>query len=72
MELNKANSKKILLILIAAITFCIGLINLSSVWAFVTKSFGILTPIIIGLCIAFILNSLTSTIETRMLGFLAK
>ena len=72
MELNKANIKKIILILIVAITFCIGLINLSSVWAFVVKSFAILTPIVIGLCIAFILNSLTSIIETRLLGFLAK
>ena len=72
MELNKANIKKIILILIVAITFCIGLINISSVWAFIAKSFGILTPMIIGLCIAFILNSLTSTIETRMLGFLSK
>lgn len=72
MELNKANTKKIILILIVAITFCIALINLSSVWAFITNSFSVLTPIVIGLCIAFILNSLTSTIETRMLGFLAK
>lgn len=72
MELNKANIKKIILILLVAITFCIGLINLSSVWAAVAKILSVLTPIIIGLCIAFILSPLTTTIETRMLSFLAK
>lgn len=72
MELTKANIKKIILILLVAITFCIGLINLSSVWAAVVKALGILTPIIIGLCIAFILSPLTTIIEKRMLGFLAK
>ena len=72
MELNKANTKKIILILLVAITFCIGLINISSVWAFIAKFISIITPIIIGLCIAFLLDPLTTTIEKRMLGFLSK
>jgi len=71
MELNKANTKKIILILFAAIAFCIGLINLSGVWAAISTVLGMLTPIIIGLCIAFLLNTLSSSIETRMLGFLS-
>ena len=72
MELNKANVRKIILILFAAIAFCIGLINLSSVWAFVIKFIGILTPLIIGLCIAFILSPLTALLEKRLLGALTK
>ncbi len=72
MELNKANIKKIILILFAAIAFCIGLINLSGVWDAIASVLSMFTPIIIGLCIAFLLNPLTSTIETRMLSFLAK
>jgi len=72
MELNKANVRKIILILFSAIAFCIGLINLNSVWAFVIKFVGILTPLIIGLCIAFILNPLTTLIEKRLLGDLTK
>lgn len=72
MELNKANTKKIILILFAAIAFCIGLINISNVWAALANVLSMLTPIIIGLCIAFLLSPLTSAIETRMLGFLAK
>lgn len=72
MELNKANIKKIILILCVAIAFCIGLINLSSVWSFVMKFLGTLTPIIIGLCIAFVLNPLTSLLEERVLGGISK
>ena len=72
MELNKANVRKIILILFSAIAFCIGLINLSSVWAFVIKFIGILTPLIIGLCIAFILSPLTALLEKRLLGALTK
>lgn len=71
MELNKENTKKIILILCAAILFCIGLINLHSVWAFIMQLLSTLTPIIIGLCIAFVLKPLTSIIEKRMLGFLS-
>jgi len=72
MDLNKTNTKKIILILLVAITFCIGLINISSVWAFIAKFISIITPIIIGLCIAFLLDPLTTTIEKLMLGSLSK
>jgi len=72
MELNKATIKKIILILFAAITYCIVLINLSGVWTALLNILSMLTPIIIGLCIAFLLNPLSSTIEMRMLSFLSK
>ena len=72
MELNKATVRKIILILFSAIAFCIALINLNSVWAFVIKFVGILTPLIIGLCIAFILSPLTALLEKRLLGSLTK
>lgn len=72
MELNKETIKKILFILLTAIAFCIALINLSSVWGFILRALGIFTPIIIGLCIAFILSPLTALIEKRMLVPLIK
>lgn len=72
MELTKENIKKIIFILFAAIAFCIGLINLNSVWGFLLKIIGIFTPIIIGLCIAFILAPLMSLIEKRFLTALVK
>ncbi|MEA4894912.1 MAG: AI-2E family transporter [Oscillospiraceae bacterium] len=71
MKLNKENTKKIILILCSAILFCIGLINLSSVWAFILGLLRTLTPLIIGLCIAFVLKPLTAVIEKKMLGFLS-
>ncbi|PKM73198.1 MAG: AI-2E family transporter [Firmicutes bacterium HGW-Firmicutes-16] len=72
MELNKENIKKIIYILCAAILFCIGLINLSSVWGFIRSIFSILTPFIIGLCIAFVLNPLVSLLEKNLLVGLNK
>ncbi len=71
MVLNKDNVRKIILILCAAILFCIGLINLHSVWAFISGLLSTLTPLIIGLCIAFVLKPLTTIIEKKMLGFLS-
>ncbi|MDR1131596.1 MAG: AI-2E family transporter [Oscillospiraceae bacterium] len=68
MELNKETIKKILFILFAAIAFCIGLINISSVWRFLLSIAGIFTPVIIGLCIAFILSPLTALLEKRLLA----
>ncbi len=72
MELNKENVKKILLILFATVAFCIGLINLSSVWAAIMKVVGILTPVILGLCVAFLLDPLTTFLETKAFGILPR
>lgn len=72
MELNRDTIKKILFIIFSAILFYIVLIHLNSVWAFLMRALRVLTPIIIGLCIAFILNPLMSLIEQRMLIPLTK
>lgn len=72
MDLNNKNTRRIILILFAAIAFCIGLINLSSVWTAFKNGIGILTPVILGLGIAFLLNPLTNSIETRLLGSLSR
>ena len=68
MELNRATIKQLLFIAFCAITFYIVLIHLNDVWDFVRKGLEILTPILIGLCIAFILNPLMELIEWRMLS----
>jgi len=72
MELNKKNTGSIILILFATVAFCIALINLSSVWAAFQKVFSILTPIIMGLCIAFLLDPLTSALEEKLFGSLVR
>lgn len=66
MTFNKKNVKVVVLILFSAILFWMLLQNLSSVWAFVMKAFAILSPIIIGLCLAFILSPLVSALEVGL------
>ncbi len=68
MELNKNTVSKIIFILFATVAFCIGLINLSSVWDALNRVLNIFTPIIIGLCIAFLLDPLASFLETKAFG----
>ncbi len=70
MELKKENIKKILFILFATVAFCIGLINLSSVWEAVKKIASVLTPVIIGLCLAFVLEPLSTIMEIKVFGFI--
>ena len=72
MEMNKENIKKIVLILFAGIAFCIGLIHMSSIWTAIGSIAGIFTPIIIGLCLAFLLDPLTTLLEKKVFGFLAR
>ena len=72
MELNRDNIKKIILILFAAIAFCIGLIHMSSVWAAIRSIAGIFTPIIIGFCIAFLLDPLTTFLQNKVFGFIIR
>ena len=72
MELNKNNVLKIILILFSTVAFCIGLINLSSVWIAIKNFLSILTPIILGLCIAFLLDPLVTAIENKLYSALSK
>jgi len=72
MELNKNNVLKIILILFSTVAFCIGLINLNSVWTAIQNFLSILTPIILGLCIAFLLDPLVKAIENKLYSALSK
>lgn len=56
MELSAKNIKKILLIITLSILLYSGLQNLASVISFLKSFFGLLSPLIMGLAIAFILN----------------
>lgn len=67
MNLNKKTVKSIILILFSAILFFFLLWNFSAIWATIGWLIGILVPVIIGLCAAFIMNPLVSTIERSML-----
>ena len=62
-ELNSKNMRKILVIVAFAIILYWGLQNLSVVWGIVTTFFKVISPFILGLCIAFVLNIPVRIIE---------
>jgi predicted PurR-regulated permease PerM len=72
MKLNRGTIKTIIYIILGSIVFAVGLINLSSVWKEFMTVIGILTPIILGLCIAFLLEPMVSFAETKVFGSLVK
>ena len=72
MGLNLKNIEKILLIVLcSAIIFAI-VFNFMGVLGFLGKLMGFITPIIIALCIAFVLNVFLTGFETRIFGFMKK
>lgn len=72
MVLNKQNIKRIIFILFAAISFAVALIYISDVWAAAKSIVAIFSPIILGLCLAFLLDPLTSFFETKVFGVLKR
>lgn len=72
MELNKSNVKKIIGIVIIAILAFLGIQNFTSVLkgaAFVLKLFS---PLLIGFCLAFIMNVPLKLFEEKVFSFLNK
>lgn len=72
MELNRKNTKKIIFILCAAITFCLLLMHLGDVWSAIVKVFDILMPVVIGFCIAFIVDPVVGFFERKVFFALPK
>lgn len=69
MELNKNNIKKILLIAVIIIIIFLILQNLGTVIDFLGLVISLISPFLIGLCIAFILNCPMRFIENKILVF---
>lgn len=65
MELDRKTIKKILLIITFGIALFLGLQNISAVAKVLSAALGLLMPLIIGFCVAFILNVLLRVIEER-------
>lgn len=72
MELDKANTKKILLIITFALVLFWGLDNLSLVVGFLSKIVAVITPFVMGLCFAFAINVLLRPIEKQWDKILSK
>ena len=66
MELNRKNVRKILLIITFTVLLLVGLQNFTSVIAFFSWIFGLISPFFMGLCIAFILNVPMRFFETNL------
>jgi len=72
MELNKNNIRKILMIIVVTLLIYFGLLNFGVVRQYLGLVFTILTPFIIGGCVAFILNVPMRWIEKILTKLLAK
>ena len=66
MELDRKNMKKILLMIAFGVVLFLGLQNISAVVGVCRAALGLLMPLIIGFCAAFILNVLLKVIEERL------
>lgn len=72
MGLNLKNIEKILLIVLCSAIIFALVFNFMGVLGFLVKLMGYITPIIIALCIAFVLNVFLTGFETRIFGFMRK
>ena len=63
LELNKKNSKRILLLIACAVVLYWGLNNLSTLGGVLSSFFSLLAPLLIGVAIAYVMNLLLRAIE---------
>lgn len=66
MEFNKANTKKILSIIIFTLFFLWVVLNWNTAISFLDKVFDLIFPFILGIAIAFVLNILTKLFEEKV------
>ena len=72
MELNSKNIKKILLIVFLSSVIVACVFRFQSVFVFLGKIFSYISPIVLALCIAFVLNVPLSAMENRIFKFMDK
>ncbi len=72
MELNKKNFKRILLLIACAIVLYWGLNNLSVLGKVLDGFFSLLAPLLLGICIAYVVNLLLKVVERLWDKALAK
>lgn len=72
MELNSKNIRKILLIVFLSSVIVACVFRFKSVLLFLGKIFSYISPIVLALCIAFVLNVPLSAMENRIFKFMDK
>ena len=65
-------SNRVMLIVLAGILFYTALQNLEAIWVFLRKAVSVFAPVIVALCIAFILNVLLTALENKIFKFIDK
>ena len=65
MELNGKNVKTIMKIIVTTVLLCFALINISEIVRIGSKALSLFTPLIIGICLSFILNVLLNVWENK-------
>ncbi len=71
MELNRKNIKKILFISIGIAVIFASVTNIGTVFAALKKLLSFFSPVIVALCIAFVLNVLLSALENKPFKFMS-
>lgn len=72
MNLDKRNTRRIMLIITYGVILFAILMRLSSIMASISKVFSVISPIILGLCLAFVLNIIMNLFEKKILSFMKR
>lgn len=72
MELNSKNFKRLVLLFFLIALFFTALQNLSGILGFASKVLAVFSPVIVALCIAFVLNVLLTMLETKVFAFMGR
>lgn len=70
--LRHTGVKKYIIVATYSILLYLGLSNIKEVMSALRYAFGVISPIITGICIAFVVNILMSFVENRVLGAMGK
>ncbi len=71
MELNRKNIKKILFLSLGIAVIFASVTNIGTVFAALKKILSFFSPVIVALCIAFVLNVLLSALENKPFKFMS-
>ena len=72
MELNSKTIKKLLLVVFLSAIIVCSIFNIRSVLDFFTKIISFVSPVILALCIAFVLNVPLCLLENKVFAFTDK
>lgn len=72
MELNSKNIKKILLIVFLSAVIVACIFNFPAILGILAKMYSFISPVVLALCIAFILNVPLNALENRVFKFMDK